>query len=108
MPQKGEFKLFFILLGEIFKHFLARAYSFNADDLTTTEIVVYLKSCEKDNAIVAGLEDIFRQADLGKFAEQIPEAGEINTLSEKIAALIGKYKHRRSQESEANHVQIGR
>jgi len=108
LPQKGEYKLFFILLGEIIKHFLARAYSFNADDFTTTEIIAHLKSSEKDSAIIVGMEDIFRQADLVKFAKQVPETMIISTLAEKIATLTGKYKKRRSLETEASNVQTGR
>ncbi|MEI6614644.1 MAG: hypothetical protein WCL37_07085 [Chrysiogenales bacterium] len=108
LPQKGEYKLFFILLGEIIKHFLARVYSFNADDFTTTEINAQLKSSEKDSAIVACLENIFQQADLVKFAEQIPETKVISALAEKITTMTGKYKKRRSLEIEANHVQTGR
>lgn len=108
LPQKGEYKLFFILLGEIIKHFLARAYNFSADDFTTTEIIVHLKNNEKDSDIVVGMEDIFQQADLVKFAKQIPETTVINALAEKIATLTGKYKKRRILETEASHVQTGR
>jgi hypothetical protein len=107
LPQKGETKLFFILLGEIIKHFLARAYDFNADDLTTTEIIARLEGSENDSAIITGMGDIFRQADLVKFAEQIPETTVINALADTIALLIGKYKEKRSLENEANHVQTG-
>jgi len=108
LTQQGESKRFFIRLGEIIKHFLERAYGFNADDLTSTEIVSRLESCEKDRGIVLSLDDVFQQADLVKFARRIPEASAIDSLAEKIAVLIGKYKKRRSLESEANHVQTGR
>ncbi len=106
--QKGEYKLFFIRLGEIIKHFLARTYHFNADDLTTTEIMARLENSEKNQSVVTGMEDIFQQADLVKFAQQIPEATIISALAEKIARLINAYKKRRSLENEANHVQTGR
>jgi hypothetical protein len=108
LTQKGETKQFFIRLGEIIKHFLARVYSFNADDLTSSEISTRLRSSEKDSAIVLCLDAIFLQADLVKFAEQIPEATAINTLAEKIAVLIGTFKKRRSLENEVDHVQTGR
>jgi hypothetical protein len=108
LPQKGETKLFFILLGEIIKHFLARTYGFNADDFTTTETIAHLYDSEKDRSMVACLEELFRQADLVKFAEQIPATTFMNALAEKIAILIGQYKKRRSLEIEANHVQTGR
>jgi hypothetical protein len=107
LPQKGETKLFFILLGEFIKHFLERAYNFNANDLTSAEIISRLENSEKDSAIVAGMEDIFRQADLVKFAEQIPEKTIIDALADNIATLIGGYKKKRSLENEANHVQTG-
>jgi hypothetical protein len=108
LVQNGEVKQFFVLLGEIIKHFLARAYNYNADDLTSTETIARLQSSEKDSDIVLCLDSVFQQADLVKFARQIPEIAAIDTLSEKIAALIGKYKKRRSLENEANHVQTGR
>jgi hypothetical protein len=107
LPQKGEYKLFFILLGEIIKHFLERIYSFNAVDFTTTEINTNLEKSEKDSDIVLCLQNIFQQADLVKFAEQIPETAVISTLAEKIATMTGKYKKRRSL-TEANHVQTSR
>ena len=107
LPQKGEFKLFFIALGEIIKCFLARTYAFNADDLTSTEVIARLRSSEKNSAVIAGMEDIFRQADLVKFAKQVPEASTIASLADTIAALIGMYKKKRRLENEAPHVQTG-
>jgi len=101
--QKGEYKLFFIRLGEINKHFLDRSYGFNADDLTSTEVMARLGSNEKDMGIVACFENIFTQADLVKFAEQVPETSTINALAQNIATVINTYKKRRSL-SEANRV----
>jgi len=108
LPQKGEHKLFFILLGEIVKHFLARVYRLNADELTSAEIIGQLQNSEKDSSIVSGMETIFQQADLVKFARQIPGPEAIRALAEKIAALIGAYRARRSLENEVPHVQTGR
>jgi len=108
LPQKGQCKFFFILLGEIIKHFLERAYHFNADDLTSSEIMALLQGAEKESAIVAGMEDIFRQADLVKFAEHIPEPTHLHALAGQIATLISQYKKKRNLESEAANVQTGR
>lgn len=108
LTQRGAYKLFFIRLGEIIKRFLGRMYGFNADDLTSFEIVGQLMGSEKDSDIVIGLEAIFQQADLVKFAEQVPGATAIESLADKIAALTGKYKKRRSLETEVDHVQTGR
>jgi len=107
LPRKGEFKLFFIELGEIIKRFLARTYNFNADDLTSTEVIARLRGSEKDSAAIAGMEGIFRQADLVKFAKLVPEPSSIDSLADEIAALIGVYKKKRILKNEAAHVQTG-
>ncbi len=108
LPLKGEYKLFFILLGEMIKRFLARSYRFNADDLTSTEIIEQLNKSEKDRDVLNRLEAIFHQADLVKFARQVPDASAINVLADQIATLIGKYKKRRSLENEVEHAQAHR
>lgn len=107
LPQKGENKLFFILLGKLIKRFLTRSYQFNADDLTSTEIIDRLQINEKDHEIIHWLQAVFQQADLVKFARQTPAAEAINVLADTMAALIGKFKKRRSLEIEADHVQTG-
>ncbi|HSQ35240.1 MAG TPA: hypothetical protein VLQ89_04530, partial [Candidatus Binatia bacterium] len=108
LPQKGESKLFFILLGELIKRFLARAYDLNADDLTSAEIVERLQDSEKDSAIVCGLDGIFQQADLVKFARQVPAPSAIDALAEAIASLITRFKKRRRLENKVDHVPTGR
>ncbi len=108
LPRQGENKTFFILLGEIVKHFLERVYAFNADDLTSSEIIARLHGAEKDSAIVDGMENVFRQADLVKFAEVIPAASQFQVLADQLSTLIGRYKKKRSLESETEHAQAGR
>jgi hypothetical protein len=107
-PPRGESKFFFIQLGEIVKHFLAREYGFNANDLTSSEIVARLGDTEKDRVLVSGWETVFRQADLVKFAEVVPEAGQIQALADRLSILVGRYRKKRSLESESAHVQAGR
>ncbi|MCX6558047.1 MAG: BatD family protein [Candidatus Aminicenantes bacterium] len=108
LTQKGEHKLFFIRLGEIIKGFLNRAYVFNADDLTSTEVMARLGGGEKDVDLVACFKTIFTRADLVKFAEQVPGTSAIDSLAQSIAIMIEKYKKRRSLANEANRVQTGR
>ena len=108
LAQKGEYKLFFIRLGKIIKRFLNRCYGFNADDLTSSEVMARLEGGEKDTGLVARFATIFTQADLVKFAEQVPETSAIDSLARDIAMVIEKYKERRNWENEANHVQTGR
>ena len=47
LPQRGEFRQFFISLSEMIKHFIERAYEFNAADLTTAETVERLEKRRK-------------------------------------------------------------
>lgn len=106
--QNGEHKLFFIRLGEIIKRFLSRHYSFNADDLTSAEVIARLQDGERDAELLARFRDLFMQADLVKFAELVPEATAIDTLARDIAMMVDTYKRRRRLESEAHRVQTGR
>jgi len=106
--QRGEFRQFFISLSDLIKHFIERAYEFNAADFTTAETVEQLKNSEKDGEIIAHLETIFRQADLVKFARQVPEKEVLAGIFQKIAALIEKHKKRRAAAMAEAHAQTGR
>jgi len=108
LPQLGEFRQFFISLSDMIKHFIERAYEFNAADFTTAETVEQLKNSEKDREIIAHMETIFRQADLVKFARQVPEKEAVAGIFQKIAALIEKHKKRRELAMAEAHAQTGR
>lgn len=108
LPQSGEFRPFFIALSGMIKHFIQRAYGFNAVDCTTAETMARLKNCESDGEIVAGLEAIFTEADLVKFARQVPEQEFVAGIWPQIAALVAKHKKRRELAMAATHVQTGR
>jgi hypothetical protein len=108
LPQRGEFRQFFIVLSEMIKHFIQRAYGFNAKDCTSAETVAQLKDGEKDAAIVSDLGSIFTQADLVKFARRVPETEAVAEIFHKIAALIEKHKKRREAAAAEAHVQTGR
>ncbi len=109
LPQRGEFRQFFISLSEMIKHFIERAYEFNAADLTTAETVERLKSGERDGEIVSQLETVFRQADLVKFARQVPEKEATDAIFQRIAVLIAKHKKRRELAlAEAHAAETGR
>lgn len=108
LPQSGEFRPFFIALSGMIKHFIQRAYGFNAVDCTTAETMAQLKNSESDGEIVAGLESIFTEADLVKFARQVPEQEFVAGLWPQIASLVAKHKKRRELAMAATHVQTGR
>jgi hypothetical protein len=104
----GEFRQFFIALSEMIKHFIMRAYGFNALDRTTFETVEQLEKSEDDGEIVAHLRAIFAEADLVKFARQIPETDTMTMIFKQIAVLIGKHKKRRELAEAEAHVQAGK
>lgn len=107
LPQLGEFRLFFISLSDMIKHFIERAYEFNAADFTTAETVEQLKNNEKDGEILVHMESLFRQADLVKFARQVPEKEAVDVVFQMIAVLIDKHKNRRETAMAEAHVQTG-
>jgi hypothetical protein len=108
LPQLGEFRQFFISLSDMIKHFIERAYEFNAADFTTVETVEQLKNSETDGEILVHMETLFRQADLVKFARQVPEKETVDVVFQMIAALIEKHKNRRETAIAEAHVQTGR
>ena len=108
LPQSGEFRQFFIALSGMIKHFLQRAYGFNAMDCTTAETLALLRARENDMEIVAHLEAIFMEADLVKFARQVPENEAVAGIWPRIASLVATHKRRREQAMAATHVQAGR
>jgi len=107
LPE-GEFRRFFIALSDVIKHFLQRAYEFNAADCTTAETVARLQASESDGKIVAHLEAIFGQADLVKFAQQVPGKEAVDGIWPMIASMIAEHKRRREQALAQAHVQAGR
>ncbi len=104
----GEFRPFFIALSALLKHFIRRAYGFTAEDCTTSETVAQLTICEHDPEIVAGLEAVFIQADLVKFARRLPGSEDLAAIWPRLASLIAVHRRRREQALEAAHVQARR
>jgi hypothetical protein len=108
LPRAGEFRAFFIALSALLKRFIQRAYGFNAEDCTTDETMARLRGLEQDAGIVAGLEAVFTQADLVKFARGVPGSDTEAALWPMLASLIAAHRQRRAQAQEAAHVQAGR
>jgi hypothetical protein len=62
-----ELEEFYISLSNILKGYLQAKFFFNATKMTTDEILDYLKM---NNITTDGLEDLFQEADLCKFAKK--------------------------------------
>ena len=90
------------------KHFIRRAYGFNAEDCTSAETLARLRNCERDVEVIAHLQAIFWQSDLAKFARRVPPEGEMAGLWPMIEAVVAAHKKRREQAVEAADAQAGR
>jgi hypothetical protein len=108
LPQTGEFRQFFIALSGMLKHFIQRAYGFNAMDCTTAETMAQLENRESDGEIVSGMAAIFVEADLVKFARLLPEKETVDGIWPQIASLVAEHKKRRELALAATHVQTSR
>lgn len=106
--QRGESRAFFIALSAMLKHFIQRAYGFNAEDCTTAETLPLLREREADATIFAGLEAVLTQSDLVKFARRVPEGGEMAALWPRLDSIVAGHRARRQLAQEAEHVQAGR
>jgi hypothetical protein len=104
----GEYRPFFIALSSMLKHFIRRAYGFNAEDCTTAETMAQLINCENDPESSHSLEAIFIQADLVKFARRLPAGEDLAAIWPRLSALIAVHRQRREQALEAAHVQARR
>lgn len=71
--SKYHFKEFYLALTEILKRFIERFYGFNALEMTTYELTVYLLDHPQPNLDFANLKDFLEVADLVKFAKFTPD-----------------------------------
>lgn len=74
--QKGNIKLFHVLLSEIARQYLQNRFGFNALEKTTDEIVFSLNGLNISKKECADLIESLRISDLVKFAKASPMAGD--------------------------------
>ncbi len=104
MLKTGKVKRFFLTLTEAYKLFMTRSYIFNAEDLTTHEIINYLKKYEQDEKIKSNFEEVFLMSDLAKFAKYEPSEIEVDKIRKdltKIAEIAGKRRERKEEEEQS-------
>lgn len=92
--EKGKIRRFFTDLSIIIKNFLSREYKFPAEDFTTYETLLHLKTKEKEAFIVDNLEFLFNVSDLVKFAKFAPNLHTFKTLCNKTRDIIISFKKR--------------
>jgi len=103
--RTGKIKRFFLTLTESYKQFMTRLYQFNAEDLTTHEIVNHLQKHETEARITQNFDRVFLISDLAKFAKYVPSEEEVSQIRadlHEIIAIAGE--RRRKQEEEARNA----
>lgn len=69
---KGEWKAYYIELTDIFRRYLGKKFNFAALDMTTEEIETALDERRLEEIVAAKIVGFLQQADLVKFAKEIP------------------------------------
>lgn len=69
---KGELKAYYIELTDIFRKYLGKKFDFSAVDMTTEEIEAALGERGLEEIVAAKIVGFLQQADLVKFAKEIP------------------------------------
>lgn len=82
--QKGQIKLYYIKLTEIIRLYIERRFEILALEMISGEIVDRMRNTEVSSDQIDKLEDMFRNADLVKFAKMEPPT-EKNTEAMHIA-----------------------
>lgn len=92
LPAKGEVKLFYGELTDIFRRYLQKKFDFPAIDMTTEEIGVHLETTPLVDNIREEITAFLTHADLVKFAKYIPAAERPMQDWETAYALVDKTK----------------
>ena len=87
--QSIELEYFYISLSDIIKAYLRQKFFFNATKMTTSEILMYLRS---NNIPSDGLESLLQEADLCKFAKKQYGFTSLLKAKERSKAIIFKFE----------------
>lgn len=98
--KTGKTKMFFLALTESYKLFMTRLYRFNAEDLTTYEIIDNLRNYEEDNRVAENFDPVFLISDLAKFAKYYPTETEMEEIRKNLFGIIELIRGRRKKEEE--------
>ncbi len=88
LPAKGEFKLYFLRLTDIFKRYISRNTSVNNMHLTGQETIDELSHRITDRKLIEGFASCVRMADAVKFAKFKPSLKESEECIKQVSAVI--------------------
>lgn len=72
LPDKGEFKLYFVRLTDIFKRYISRKSNTNLMHLTGDEMIANFSLTEPDKGLLKDFASAVKMADAAKFAKYAP------------------------------------
>lgn len=84
-------KAYYTALTDVLRGYLKKRFNFNAQEMTSEEIIVQLASIE-DKEEINRLKELFNTADLVKFAKFKPLQGEYDDNLAKVVTFIDKTK----------------
>ena len=90
--QSGEYKLYYSVLSDILRTYLAGRFEVGAMEMTTDEILISLRDIDIEQKQKMALLAVLRDADLVKFAKATPEAEENEAAFEKAHAFVESTK----------------
>jgi hypothetical protein len=105
--RRGEYKHLFIALAGMLKHFAMRNYAFNAEDLTTAEMLAAWDLHESDPDLARSVKILLETADLVKFAQYTPRTDEIQYLFTELLSLAAVYQRRQLPPEDPTHAATG-
>jgi len=88
LPEKNEFKLFYIEITEIIRAFMGRMYQIPVLDMTTDEFCIRMIDEKVDSVIYDRVKAYLNFADLVKFARFVPETERMNVDFEEAREII--------------------
>jgi hypothetical protein len=103
--EKGEIKLFHILVSDAIRKYLAAVFGVEALDMTTWELMYALEETVADKALKERIRDFLEACDLVKFAKYKPPLVEINAVFNLACDLVEKAGATAAAEAETAPVQ---
>jgi hypothetical protein len=102
--KQGEFKVYYTLVTDAVRHYLAARYGVEAMDRTTEELLDELGGRGRR---VAKLEDLLNEADLVKFAKYVPGEASGTAAMSSAREIVVKTTPRHSESSPVQAVGAG-
>ena len=107
LVEAGEYKLFYLRLSNILRHYIEDRFGLRAPESTTEE---FLLDLQKDNRLDGGHRNLLRQflehCDLVKFAELAPSSADIERTLSTCRGFIDETKQQPAPAVPADSVSV--